>query len=803
MDRLSRLRILTLLSLLLVVFIPLLSTGQTISIHNETTFEPIAYVVVYNKSKSFSALSDEEGRVHLINVIPSDTLYFQHPGYYKEQYTLRDINDMDQVVYLIDRIIFIGGQVISARKIIERASEIPNKINVITAKEISFDDAQTTADVLTNTGNLFIQRSQMGGGSPVIRGFEANKILIVVDGVRMNNAIYRSGHLQNVITIDKAILERSEVIFGPGSVVFGSDALGGVVNFYTWDPKLSNSDSLNFKTNFYTRYSTANHERSGHVDINLGWKNVGSLTSVTYSKYDDLRSGSNRHSDYPDFGKRLLFVDTNGKDSVMINDDHNIQKFTGYEQLDLTQKFRFRPDEKVDLVLNLQYSTSSDIPRYDRLNDTDNMTPIYAEWHYGPQKRFQGSMHADIRSDSKLFATGNIILAYQRIDEDRISRRLSATERSHRKEDVDVYSFNFDLAKPIGIHKFQYGLEVVTQKVESSAFKENITTLNRSSESTRYPGGGSHMETVAAYVFNKWHLHEKMNLTDGLRFSLTSLSSAFEDTFFPFSEIAFTTSALSGSLGLNLMPGKDLDMRVIASSGFRVPNVDDVGKVFDSSPGNVIVPNEDLKPENAYNLEVSIDKTFFEKISLSGAAYYTFINDAIVRRNFMFNGQDSIPYEGVLSRVQSNVNAGRATIQGFSVGILANITTHISFKSSLNYTYGRDLSEDVPLGHIPPLFGQSRLTWHIKRFRFVLYSNYNGWKRIADFSPFTEDKSEEATPDGSPSWYTLNIRLAIQLRQQLRFQVGLENISDLHYRPFSSGLSAPGRNLTIALHGNF
>ena len=120
---------------------------------------------------------------------------------------------------------------VSATKFAEHKKYIPQQVLTISAKKMAFFNQQTTAELLTHTGNVLVQKSQLGGGSPVIRGFEANKVLLVVDGVRMNNAIFRGGHLQNVITMDNTILDKTEILFGPSSVMYGSDALGGVIAF--------------------------------------------------------------------------------------------------------------------------------------------------------------------------------------------------------------------------------------------------------------------------------------------------------------------------------------------------------------------------------------------------------------------------------------------------------------------------------------------------------------------------------------------------------------------------------------------
>jgi hemoglobin/transferrin/lactoferrin receptor protein len=128
--------------------------------------------------------------------------------------------------------------VISGAKKETEKQEISQTIDIISQKELKFNSAGNTGDALQNTGMITVQQSQNGGGSPIIRGFEANRIGIVVDGVRMNTAIFRGGHLQNVLRVDNGQLDRAEVFYGAGSTLYGSDALGGVLNFMTVKPKL-------------------------------------------------------------------------------------------------------------------------------------------------------------------------------------------------------------------------------------------------------------------------------------------------------------------------------------------------------------------------------------------------------------------------------------------------------------------------------------------------------------------------------------------------------------------------------------
>ena len=123
--------------------------------------------------------------------------------------------------------------VVSVNKWEQKLNEVPNKITKVNKTEILRNNPQTAADLLNQTGTVFIQKSQLGGGSPMIRGFATNRILLVIDGVRMNNAIYRSGNLQNIISIDALGTQTAEVNIGPGSLIYGSDAIGGVMDFHT------------------------------------------------------------------------------------------------------------------------------------------------------------------------------------------------------------------------------------------------------------------------------------------------------------------------------------------------------------------------------------------------------------------------------------------------------------------------------------------------------------------------------------------------------------------------------------------
>lgn len=367
--------------------------SQMIQIKDKTAYYNINKASLTGKKTGIMLQSDKKGFVDISTLKNEDSISINVNGYKEKIYSYTQLSTLTSPLLLSDDIYLLDEVVLSATKFEEKKEDIPQQTEVIGEKELRFMNQQTTADVLQNSGYALVQKSQAGGGSPIIRGFEANKLLMVVDGVRMNNAIYRGGHLQNILTIDNNLLEKTELVFGPGSVIYGSDALGGVMHFYTKNPILADSGKkTSVNGSAFTRYGSVNNEKTSHLDFSIGFKKIAFLTSVTYSDFDDLRQGKNRNPFYENFGKDSLYVERiNGKDSALINKNNAIQRGTGYSQIDFMEKILVQQNKNTAHILNFQLSTSSNINRYDRLSDISAGKPNYAEWYYGPQKRILGS----------------------------------------------------------------------------------------------------------------------------------------------------------------------------------------------------------------------------------------------------------------------------------------------------------------------------------------------------------------------------------------------------------------------------
>lgn len=787
--------------------------AQQVKVVNAVTGEPIQGVFVYNKAKKTSATSTAKGEVDISAFGPADTLCFQHQSYDLSCYSRDEIIDANLIINLFGKVIFMKGVEVVTERELKLPGQHPQHLLSIPTLDVQLVNPGTSADMLQATGQVNVQRSQMGGGSPVIRGFEANKVLLVVDGVRMNNAIYRSGHLQNAITIDPNALQSTEVSFGPASVVYGSDALGGVVHFYTQNPTLARNDSNQFAVNALTRFASATEEKTGHIDLNFGTKKFGSFTSFTMTEFGDLTMGNVRAHGYDSLGLIYDYVSTEGSTDIQVsNPNPEVQVGSGYRQYDAVQKFLYQANAENDLILNMQLSTSTNIPRYDQMNDYDGEQLKWAEWYYGPQNRYMGALEWRTRSHTSLYDRGSVIAAVQQLSEDRIKRRFGRTDQIHNEEDVTVYSLNADFVKQIDSTDFlYYGLEGTFNDVVSKAYSLDILSGEISPAATRYPDNGSNMTTAALYISYKKMLSDALRLDFGSRYSHTWLYSAFADTTFvqlPFDEINISNGAITGSMGLLWKPDTTWQISPMISSGFRNPNVDDFGKVFEKN-GLVTVPNEELLPEYALNGEIGIAKTFMLNgmittknaswIQVHGIGWYTLMTNAIVRREHQLNGEDSLLYEGDMARIVTNTNAASATLYGFSFNMKGKFGPHWRTDASINYTYGRDTDADIPLGHISPLFGRAGINWTNDILNAGVYSIFNGWKRIEDFAPDGVDNEEETTADGTPPWYTLNASLAWQIHKSISAQLACKNILDHHIKPFASGISMPGRNFVVAL----
>ncbi len=647
----------------------------------------------------------------------------------------------------------------------------------------------------------------------MIRGFSTNRLLYVVDGVRMNTAIFRSGNLHNIIALDPYALEQGEVLFGANSVIYGSDALGGVMNFQSLKPQFSQNDKLLFKGKLATRYATANQEKVGHLHFNLANKKWSSLTSFTAYDFGDLRQGANGTNER--FLSRFWVERQNDKDIIIQNPNPLIQKPSAYSQINLMQKVAFRPSASLKFNYTFHYSAISSYGRYDRLMSLRNGKPRFAEWSYGAQKWQMHNFSVEYRAKKLLYDKLRGQVAYQSFQESRIVRAFGKKLRQTQTERLGAYALNLDLMKQISPKtKLYYGTEYVLNRVKSQAIGKNIQSLNEKPIQARYPQAS--WQSSALYAHSSMNLTQALILELGIRYNLYGLKADFSNYDFDFMpelepNISLFNGDLSYGCGLVYNIDEDLSLKFNLSKGFRSPNVDDIGKVFSSIKGTLTVPNPKLKAESVHNFDLSLSKRFSNILSIQLLGYYTRLDNALLLRPFSLKGKDKINYRGEELEVLAVQNKSKARIYGAELSMTIQPIKGLSLLGQLNYQKGVELQEDgseSPLRHSAPLFGKIALSYQKEKFETRLYTYFQGSLSHQELAFGERKKSDLYALDEKgqtyvPSWFTLNWQASYRLGQSWLFSLSVENILDKAYRPYSSGISSAGRNLTLSTSYRF
>jgi len=736
-----------------------------------------------------------------INFSQATTIFYLQDTIFK--------GNKNDVSYLVEQ---LEEVLVSPSKFLESSREISKKVISINRNTVELANPKTSADLLETTGNIFIQKSQLGGGSPIIRGFSTNRLVISIDGVRLNNAIYRGGNIHNVISLSPMTIQNIEVILGSESVLYGSDAIGGVMNFYTKTPVLSETSNKKIKSNISSRYSTAASEKMYHLDILYSTKKISFLSSITESSFGDLRMGSNGPTDYLRENYVVTFDD---EDVVIENSDSKIQKFTAYKQLNLMQKIFYQPNENLKFDFGIHFSKTNNIPRYDRLIiEDENDSFVFSEWYYGPQKWLLINNQITIDpKNKKIFDVLKIGTSFQNFKESRNSRKFSESNLNSRLESLDILSLNIDLLKEINYKSnVKYGVEFIHNALESKAKSTDLNNGFESLISSRYPNNSS-LKSFGAYVNFKNKIIQDLFLHSGLRFTFSNLKadlSQNNDYFdFTFGNVSLKNSALVGGIGLSWSRNNNNIWKLNINTAFRSPNIDDLAKVFDSAPGNVLVPNPELEPERSLGFELGSYLKTSNNIELDFSSYLTYLYNGMIRGDFVLeNGLTEIIYDGSLSQIQALQNSSRSLIYGLEFGMKWPLSHNLILKTQHNLIAGYELNElpfSLPVRHIPPNYGNFHVVFKKGRLNLDAFINYNSEIPFKDLAESERAKAYLYALDKngnpySPSWYTINLRTKYSFSEKINCSFSLENISDKLYRPYSSGISAPGLNFIFSLN---
>ena len=773
-------------------------------------------VFIFDESHSHMAVSGPQGEADISGFFRNESIFFSHQSYETLERSFDQIRESNFRVAFLDKVSIFNNVVVLAERWQPVEFRLPQQSLQVDISSQQFNNPQTSADLLASSGQVYVQKSQYGGGSPMLRGFGANKILLAMDDIRLNNAIYRGGNLQNVINVDPNMVELVTVHYGPGAAMFGSDALGGVVSFKIKDPVLSESKKPEVHGQVGTRLASAASERTAHAEVNIANNKIAYLGSGSFSALGDLRSGRLSSRAFYNYFRNDYYVETGTgpgfiPDTLKINGRPEVQKFSGFSLWHTIHKLRVQILPSLYVQYAFYHSTTSDIPRYDRLQLRSSQAPstrplVYSEWYYGPQTLTTHAFDVQWSAPAGMFDKLKLKLVRQEYSESRHVRRFQSDWKQQQQEQVDVLALKFDAEKEIGGLELLAGTDFYVNRITSKArlLEEHLSRVSHLD--SRYPSFGNESRALGIFCILNQEFGLGWTLTAGVRYSVLNLKVKDDPLRSSIRDLDLSNSTVTASMGIKYGLLNNFQIGLLFSSGFRAPNLDDVGKLFELDGDDVVVPNQDLKPENVYNQEIKARYKPLPSLTLDFVLFHAWWVNPIVRDVFAFNGSPVLTVGGEEKRVLSNINSTSNTrLWGGSARVNFSLSRYLHFSSVMSANEGRELNTDEPPRHVTPVFGQTTLAYEKRRMKLSASLDYHlsrGKSRIN--SREIEGKPYLFTDKGSPGWITLSLRSSFRLNSdRILLFAGIENVFDAYYRTYSSGINAPGINFYTSVRYKF
>lgn len=777
---------------ILILFTGTLTAQETATltgaVRSAETGQPLSHVQVYIKGTTRGAVSDRSGQFRIDKLGPATYVILATlQGYaaYKFDITLKAGETRDIEIVLQPGLIEFDAVLISVNRSVDLARDLAQSVSVVTHREMAEKNTAQTPEALREATGVFVQKTNQGGGSPIIRGLKANKLLLMVDGIRLNNSTYRGGNFQYLNSVDPFNIDRIEIARGPVSVLYGSDALGGAVNVITRQPVLSVDGTRDIETSAGGQLSTADHTALGTAAISAATDRIGFLAGLSVRSFGDIRRGTTggqtlmkRLANDPRFDRTLT----------------KTQSPLGYDAVGWNAGVLWKINDNQRLVLNAQFDRQFDVPRYDTyeiqkdsIRDTD------------PQKRDLVYLTYTLIDGLSFFDVSHVTVSWQRQFEGRLRQRFGRDVQNHDEYGVHTLGLQLQFNKSISPKwRVVYGIEVYHDDVSASSFTRNTITNVRQSSDPLYPDGSTYLMS-GAYVQADWEATPRWKWLIGARGSYFRLRAPFPtDTsaVIDFGTVKQTPKAFTLSAGTVYRMTESVHAVANVAQGFRAPNLDDVGK-FGPGQGSVFdVPNPDVGAEKTLSLDGGL-KFFGSRLRGSVIGFYNRITDLLLSRLTTFQGSPVIVVQSDTLTVYHKTNAGRAYTVGFEADVHVQLASRAEAYASCAYTYGQNQSQNEPIGGIPPFNGLVGMRAKVKPW-FV-----DGFFRFAAeqlrLSQEEIDDESRIPPGGTPGWWTFNVRAGYEAGKHVEVSGGLMNVFDRNYREHLSGFNAPGRSVVLGV----
>ena len=724
--------------------------------------------------------------------------------------------------------------------------QTPNAISVLGTNQIARSNAEHASNILRDVIGVIAQETTVGQGSPMLRSLTGYQTLIQVDWVRLNNSTFRSGPNQYTATISPEMLGGAEVLLGSSSMLYGSGALGGVVSFFTKDVPIDISqENLVIRPRLLARYSTATHERLGRLELTGNKGKYGFIFGGGVREYGDINSGSGYDLHY--INRKYEIIDSKPFD-VDIYNYNTINRLSkeeipdkwlidtegplSWRAIDLNAKFGYQLNDTSTLNIAYQMWRQPQTPRYDKIAPRE-----FAEFYFEPQNR--DLLYANYITNPESDSIDNIRLtaSFNRQKEGRNEVVLDAEKRRHRYDTVNTIGISAQaVSSVLPKQRIVGGGEFYLDMIQS----RTVTTENGKEtvdeEKARFINGSQFWD-ASLYLQDEIQIHERVEVTIGGRATVYNTFADLSVRSDEFEEFNKFDNSLTGSAGVVIRLTDFVNVVGSFGTAFRAPSLNDTTAVEVTNEG-ITAPSPDLDAETSWTAEGGL-KVKHKYFRGSLTLFHSRINGLVVRKPVSEAYEDGeIPqlhqdlineYKDIDVLVFDNVD--EAQYQGVELAALVPITSDYSLYGNASILRGEVLlingiepdpekPWEARTRREPPLNGIVGIEWDPADSQYwgtIFVRGAAAQRRLnrsdirdpriqgttRDTGEVAFDENGAAIDEGTPGWWTLNVRVGMDFSDSTNLTLSFDNILDKRYRQHGSGVNSPGFNLSISLDNRF
>jgi outer membrane receptor for ferrienterochelin and colicin len=607
-----------------------------------------------------------------------------------------------------------------------------------------------TTDALMMEPGIFLQQTTPGQGAAIIRGLKGSEVLHLVDGFRLNNAIFRNAPTQYLALVAPGGVDRIEVVRGAPASLYGSDAGGGVIQVLTRVPSF---DAPGSRGSAYLAYDAADLGKIIRGSFETGNERLAGLISAEYLDTGNRRIGGGQRiapSAYESKGARIAVSAT--------------------------------PDESNSWFFDLQFARQPSTPRVDELVPGFGQTdPSSEEFLFSPNDR----LFAHLRHTRKSWlwaADWTFDAGWQQIVDDRVTRNFGSQIRRHEENSSDLIGLTVSAAKDTDRGSWIVGVDYYHDSVDSQRIEEDFVSGQTRSVLPRFPDGST-VDHVAIYGNVLHSLENRHSISGGLRFSSihVDLPGSSSDQ-----------GDVSGDIGWIFDATDRTQLVANIGFGFRAPNVFDLGTLGERPGNRFNIPNPDLESERITQFDVGLRhhaENWNAELTVF-ALHYTDRIASVLTGSVTVDGRDVVQSQNVSS----------ADIRGVEGFFHATLSPSLAADLIVNYLHGEQTETDGtenPADRIPPFNGRLSLRYQandaLQIEPYVLFAGSQDRLSPRDV------QDVRINPAGTPGWVTANVAATWQADEHWRATARIENILDQRYRLHGSGIDSTGWNLLLSL----